>query len=190
MNPPAAHPAIAAIRQLFQEKGELIYGEAVNQVQHALQCGALAEAQGAAPSLVVAAVLHDVGHMLHRDAAGAVQAGDDDRHERLGAKFLLRWFGPEVAEPVRLHVDAKRYLCTREPGYWAALSPLSQRTLEIQGGPFTEEQARAFEQLPHAMEAVSVRRWDDDGKKAGVNTPGLEHYLALAAECAMPIQQG
>jgi len=186
MTQPAAHPAIEAIRRLFEEKGGLIYGEAVNQVEHALQCGALAQAQGAAASLVVAAVLHDVGHMLHRDAAGAVEAGDDDRHERLGAKFLARWFGPEVAEPVRLHVDAKRYLCTREPGYWAALSPLSQRTLEIQGGPFTEAQALAFERLPHAMAAVSVRRWDDGGKKAGVLTPGLEHFLALAAGCARP----
>jgi phosphonate degradation associated HDIG domain protein len=186
MTQPAAHPAIEAIRRLFEDKGGLIYGEAVNQVEHALQCGALAQAQGAAASLVVAAVLHDVGHMLHRDAAGAVEAGDDDRHERLGAKFLARWFGPEVAEPVRLHVDAKRYLCTREPGYWAALSPLSRRTLEIQGGPFTEAQARAFERLPHAMAAVSVRRWDDAGKKAAVLTPSLEHFLALAAGCARP----
>ena len=80
MTQPAAHPAIEAIRRLFEEKGGLIYGEAVNQVEHALQCGALAQAQGAAASLVVAAVLHDVGHMLQRDAAGAVEAGDDDRH--------------------------------------------------------------------------------------------------------------
>ena len=184
MTQSAAHAALEAIRRLFDEKGALVYGEAVNQVEHALQCGALAEAEGAPPSLVVAAVLHDVGHMLHRDAAGAVQAGDDDRHELLGAKFLLRWFGPEVAEPVRLHVEAKRYLCAREPGYWESLSPLSRRTLEIQGGPFTDAQARDFEQLPHAQAAVSLRRWDDIGKKAGVRTPDLEHYLALAADCA------
>jgi predicted HD phosphohydrolase len=85
---------------------------------------------------------------------------------------------------VRLHVEAKRYLCAREPGYWESLSPLSRRTLEIQGGPFTDAQARAFEQLPHAQAAVSLRRWDDIGKQAGVRTPGLEHYLALAADCA------
>ena len=185
MTDPATHPAIEALRRLFDEKGALVYGEAVNQVEHALQCGALAEAEGAPPPLVVAAELHDVGHMLHRDAAGAVQAGDNDRHELLGAKFLLRWFGPEVAEPVRLHVEAKRYLCAREAGYWEALSPLSQRTLEIQGGPFTDEQARAFEQLPHAQAAVSLRRWDDIGKKGGVSTPPLDHYLALAAGCAL-----
>lgn len=186
MTQPAAHPAIEALRRLFDEKGTLVYGEVVNQVEHALQCGALAESEGAPASLVVAAVLHDVGHMLHRDAAGAVQAGDNDRHELLGAKFLARWFGPEVAEPVRLHVEAKRYLCAREPGYWESLSDLSKRTLEIQGGPYTDEQARAFEQLPHARAAVSVRRWDDIGKKAGVPTPRLDHYLALAAGCAKP----
>lgn len=186
MTPSAAHPAIEAIRRLFDEKGTLAYGEVVNQVEHALQCGALAEGEGAPASLVVAAVLHDLGHMLHRDAAGAVQAGDDDRHELLGAKFLARWFGPEVAEPIRLHVEAKRYLCAREAGYRESLSDLSKRTLEIQGGPFTDEQARAFEQLPHARAAVSLRRWDDIGKKAGVPTPWLDHYLALAAGCAKP----
>ena len=186
MTQPAVHPATQAIRSLFAEKGMLVYGEAVNQLEHALQCGALAEAEGAPPNLVVAAVLHDVGHMLHRDAAGAVQSGDDDRHELLGAKFLLRWFGPEVADPVRLHVDAKRYLCTCRPGYEASLSPVSRRTLEIQGGPFSDEQALAFEQMPHAAAALSLRRWDDIGKKAGARTPALEHYLALAVGCAKP----
>ncbi len=181
MTEPTVHPAVEEIRKLFDLKGGLVYGEAVNQLEHALQCGALAEAEGAAPSLVLAAVLHDVGHMLHRDAAGAVNAGDDDCHELLGARFLLNRFGPEVAEPVRLHVDAKRYLCAREPGYWAALSPLSQRTLEIQGGPFSEQEAAAFEQRPHAQGAIKLRRWDDLGKKAAVATPPLSHYLALAA---------
>ena len=183
MTQPPVHPALEDIRALFDSKGALVYGEAVNQLQHALQCGALAEAEGAPASLVVAAVLHDIGHMLHRDAAGAVSAGNDDRHELLGARFLQNRFGPELAEPVRLHVDAKRYLCAREPGYWAALSPLSQRTLEIQGGPFSEEEAKAFEQLPHAQGAISLRRWDDSGKKADAVTPPLEHYLALAASC-------
>ncbi len=176
-------PVLSEIQRLFELKGALAYGESVNQIEHALQCGALAEAAQAAPALVVAAVLHDIGHMLHRDAAGAVHRGDDDRHERLGAKYLQRHFGAAVAEPVRWHVEAKRYLCAQESGYWAGLSPLSRRTLEIQGGPFTPDEAAQFRQLPHAEDAIRVRRWDDIAKTPGVVTPPLEHFLRIAASC-------
>lgn len=179
-------PVLNEIRRLFDLKGTLAYGESVNQIEHALQCGALAEAEQAAPSLVIAAVLHDIGHMLHRDAAAAVHQGDDDRHELLGAKFLMRHFGAAVADPVRLHVDAKRYLCAQEPGYWESLSALSRRTLEIQGGPFSPEEASRFLALPHAQEAIRLRRWDDIGKKPGTTTPTLEHYLGVAAGCLNP----
>ena len=183
MNRSTSHPVLAEIEALFQAKGNLAYGESVNQIEHALQCGSLAEADGAAPALVLAAVLHDVGHMLHRDAATAVHSGADDVHEALGAKFLARWFGPEVSEPVRLHVNAKRYLCAVEPAYWDSLSSLSRRTLEIQGGPMDQVQARAFEQSPHADAAVRLRRWDDTAKRAGAPTPPLPHFLAIASHC-------
>lgn len=186
-DPMTSHPALLEITRMFDLKGKLAYGETVNQIEHALQCGALAEAENAPASLVVAAVLHDIGHMLHKDAAAAVQTGTDDCHELLGAKYLGRWFGAEVADPVKLHVEAKRYLCARVPGYWDSLSALSKRTLEIQGGPFTEEQAQAFLALPHAEEAIRLRRWDDIGKKAGTPTPSLEHFLGLAQTCLKPL---
>lgn len=186
MSDPHAVSVLNEIQRLFELKGTLAYGESVNQIEHALQCGALAEAEQASPHLIVAAVLHDIGHMLHRDAAAAVHQGNDDRHEALGAKFLLRHFGAAVADPVRLHVDAKRYLCAQEPGYWAGLSALSRRTLEIQGGPFSQDEAARFMQLPHASDAVRLRRWDDIGKKPGQQTPTLEHYLRMAAGCLAP----
>lgn len=180
------HPALAEIRHLFDTRGLLVYGEAVNQIEHALQCGTLAQQQGAPVALVLAAWLHDIGHMQHRDAAAAVDQGRDDAHEALGSKFLQRWFGPDVAEPVRLHVQAKRYLCTTEPGYWERLSALSRRTLEIQGGPMSEDEARVFEQNPYSADAVRLRRWDDIGKQPGMMTHSIDHFMALAARGLNP----
>ncbi|MEY4863439.1 MAG: hypothetical protein RLZ51_1534 [Pseudomonadota bacterium] len=183
-NTSSPHPVITEIERMFEAKGTMAYGEEVNQIQHALQCGALAHAEGASTELVLAAVLHDVGHMLHRDAAGAVESGTDDHHEAIGAKFLIRGFGPAVAEPVRLHVQAKRYLCATEAGYWESLSPLSKRTLELQSGPMSDEEIRAFEALPYAADAVRLRRWDDFGKKADAHTPPLSFFLDLARRSA------
>lgn len=177
------HPALMNIARLFVLKGALAYGESVNQIEHALQCGALAESSGAPDALVTAAVLHDIGHMLHRDAASAVQSGADDRHEILGAKYLMRWFGPEVAVPVQLHVEAKRYLCARVPGYWDTLSALSKRTLEIQGGPFNETQADEFLSRPHAEAAIRLRQWDELAKQPELETPSIEYFLAKARRC-------
>ena len=174
----------AEIEQLFAVHGALIYGESVNQIDHALQCAKLAENAGASDALIIAALLHDVGHMMHRDAAGALQAGVDDGHEALGAKYLARWFGPAVTQPVTLHVQAKRYLCAREPGYHASLSPISQRTLEIQGGPMSPAEIEAFEAQAHANDAVAVRRWDDLGKQAEMQTPPLTHFMAMLERCA------
>ena len=182
MNNASSEP-LDTIEQLFSAQGTLIYGEAVNQIEHALQCASLAEKSGASDALIVAAMLHDVGHMMHRDAAGALQAGVNDVHESLGSKYLARWFGPEVTQPVALHVEAKRFLCQRDVSYHDRLSPISKRTLEIQGGPMTATQADAFEARAYAMDAVSVRQWDDQGKKAAVATPPLVHFLAIAKRC-------
>lgn len=164
---------------LFERKGHLQYGEEVTQLEHALQCGMLAEREGAKPALIVAALLHDVGHMLHQDAALAVEQGRDDAHEALGGKALARWFGPEVSEPVRLHVQAKRYLCATQKGYFEQLSPLSVRTLSLQGGPMSSSEAAAFESLPFSQDAAALRRWDDAAKEPGLPTPPLSHFLGL-----------
>jgi gamma-butyrobetaine dioxygenase len=162
---------IEAIAKLFAGPGSRDYlGEAVTIGEHMRQAAALAEAAGAAAPLVAAALLHDVGHL---------RSETDARHGTGGAQWLGQWFGPAVTEPVRLHVAAKRYLCATEPGYLGLLSPESVRTLALQGGPMTPEQAAAFDALPYAHDAVAVRRWDDEAKDPAVIPPEFSHFEAL-----------
>jgi phosphonate degradation associated HDIG domain protein len=164
---------IEAIAELFAGPGARDYlGEPVTIGEHMRQAGALAEAAGAAAPLVAAALLHDIGHL---------RSETDARHGIGGARWLGRWFGPAVTEPVRLHVAAKRYLCATEPGYFGLLSPESVRTLVLQGGPMTQEQAAAFEALPYARDAVAARRWDDQAKDPTVTPPGFGHFEPLLA---------
>jgi gamma-butyrobetaine dioxygenase len=158
---------------LFGRKGGEPYGERVTQAAHALQAAALAEAEGATPALVAAALLHDVGHFLAKPGDG------DDRHEDIGAGILMKLFGPAVAEPVRLHVAAKRFLCATEPGYFATLSSASVASLAQQGDPFTPGEAAAFERRPHAADAVRLRRWDDLAKVPDAPTKNLAAYAPL-----------
>ena len=169
------------IEAIFAAKGGATYGESITQEEHALQCAALARAEEAAPELVAAALLHDIGHL--------VEAPDDafgqHRHDRFGADWLARRFRPEVTEPVRLHVAAKRWLCTVEPGYFDRLSPASVHSLRRQGGPFTEAEARAFEAEPFHAEAVRLRRWDEEGKREGVTVLPLTEYRDLLKELAL-----
>jgi gamma-butyrobetaine dioxygenase len=152
---------LEAIMRVYAARGGLTYGEGVTQIEHALQCAALAEADGAAPSLVVAALLHDVGHLFEEEAAAL---RSDDHHERAGAQALAGLFGPAVIQPIALHVAAKRYLCFCEPAYFDALSPASKASLKLQGGPFDAAQAAIFEAQPHWRDALSLRRYDDTGK--------------------------
>ena len=180
---PAADGPIEKLAALFASHGGEAYGEDVTQLQHGLQCAAAAERDGASEALITAALLHDVGHMLHRDAAAALAAGRDDRHEVLGASFLARWFPKDVTEPIALHVAAKRYLCTMDQDYQRLLSPVSLRTLQLQGGPMDEREATTFAWLPHAGAAVKVRRWDEQAKTTDAGTPPLEHFLAIARRC-------
>lgn len=172
---------LSHLEALYAQKGGLQYGEDVTQLQHALQCGALAEQAGASDALVLAAVLHDVGHMLHRDAEQALERMEDDSHEDLGAKWLASGFSAAVTEPIRLHVQAKRFLCLRDPAYAQALSPLSRVTLQLQGGPMTSEESVRFEATPYAMDAVQLRRWDDAGKVADRLVPPLQYFLSRAS---------
>jgi phosphonate degradation associated HDIG domain protein len=151
-------------------------GEPVSQTEHALQAAYHAERAGADDALVTAALLHDIGHLLHKLAEDAADHGIDTRHEQIGQAWLARHCGPEVTEPVRLHVAAKRYLCATDPEYLAQLSPASKQSLRLQGGPFSSEEARQFERLPHYRAAVTLRRWDDLAKVPGMQVPGLAHY--------------
>jgi phosphonate degradation associated HDIG domain protein len=151
-------------------------GEAVSQLEHALQCAFLAEQAGKSPELITACLLHDIGHLLRHLNEGAPQKGKDDKHEDLGAQFLSSSFGPAVVEAVRLHVNAKRYLCLVDKDYWASLSPISKYSLELQGGIFSEEEAAAFIEQPYAQDAVQLRIWDDQAKIQGLATPDLSHF--------------
>jgi phosphonate degradation associated HDIG domain protein len=172
------------VRELFDGSGGRQYGgERVTQLAHALQCAAAAEAAGAAAPLVVAALLHDVGHLIHDLGPRPAERGIDDRHETRGAEWLARWFSVEVTEPVRLHVPAKRYLCAVEPGYFQGLSPASVRSLALQGGPFDADAAAAFIKALHAADAVRLRRWDEAAKVAGLATPDLAHYEDALRAC-------
>jgi phosphonate degradation associated HDIG domain protein len=153
------------IERLYATRGGLSYGEDVTQTEHALQCAVLAQASGAAPSLVVAALLHDIGHLFEREE-DVVHAASDDRHEVAGAQALKGLFGEAVRGPIALHVRAKRYLCLKEPGYLEALSSASRASLILQGGPFDAAEAAGFARLAHASDALALRRFDDLGKSA------------------------
>lgn len=169
------HP-IDNLFQTLEVEGAARYGmESINQLEHALQSALQAEHEDAGPALITAALLHDIGHLVHKLGIAA-ERGIDDRHESLGGKLLRRWFDDEVVLPVALHVDAKRYLCQTEPGYFETLSAASVRSLELQGGPFTEEEAGNFIRQPGGEDAVRLRRWDEDAKVKGLETPPLSHF--------------
>lgn len=166
-----------AIMALFKAGGGAAYfGEPVTQLEHALQSASLAEQAGAENSLIVAALLHDVGHLLHGKGEDIAERGADAQHEEMGYAWLTRWFGSAVAEPVRLHVAAKRYLCATDAAYARQLSPASQLSLRLQGGPFTSEECVDFESGPFSTAAVRLRRWDDEAKIPGFEVRPLEYY--------------
>lgn len=169
---------LTSIFNLYHQRGQSQYGgEAVSQLEHALQCATLAEQAGASPELVTACLFHDLGHLVHHLGEDVAVRGIDDRHEYRAMPVLETLFAPAVTVPIELHVAAKRYLCAVDQDYWASLSPTSKRSLELQGGTFSEAEATAFIQQPHAQDAVQLRRWDDLAKQPGLATPDLDHYL-------------
>ncbi len=170
--------------QIFEARATRRYGlNDVNQLQHALQAADLAMRAGEPASLVTAALLHDVGHMLHGLGENPAANGIDDRHEDEGARWLAERFGPEVSEPVRLHVAAKRYLVATEPGYAGLLSEDSVRSLALQGGPMSAEERAAFEREPFAEAARKLRRFDEGAKDPHAVVRSFEHYLEYAEAC-------
>jgi phosphonate degradation associated HDIG domain protein len=167
--------SLANIEALFSGHGANLYGgEAITQTEHALQCALLAETAGESEAIIVAALLHDIGHlMMHEDES------HDKRHQDVGAVALVGSLSDAVIEPIRLHVAAKRYLCCVDDNYWALLSPASKHSLELQGGPFDDERAAHFARNPHAQIAVRVRQYDDRAKVKGAVTPPLAHYMKM-----------
>jgi [1-hydroxy-2-(trimethylamino)ethyl]phosphonate dioxygenase len=172
--------------ELYEIEGSEPYGESLTQTQHALQCAALARDAGASDELIVASLLHDVGHLV----AGVQNDGDfkldeqDDDHEALGARVLAPLFGPSVARPVSLHVTAKRWRCTREPSYLDQLSDASRATLKAQGGLLSDEECLRFEEHPGFVDALALRSWDDQGKIIGLDVGDLRDYEDVVSSLA------
>jgi len=167
---------------LLEKAGAERYGgENVSQLEHALQCAMHAERMGSSPELITAALLHDIGHLVDEGDEGLAAEGIDAFHETIAADWLSRHFPDAVVEPVRLHVDAKRYLCRAEQSYWAGLSQSSQTSLEVQGGIYSDAEAAIFIARPFAEDAVKLRRWDDAAKSPRLKTPDLAHYRPIVA---------
>lgn len=178
---------IARIEALFRERGHLAYdGEGITQWQHAWQCGQLARDAGASPALQLAAWLHDLGHLMTGLEGTPTLQGHDDRHEALAAQVLAPLFGPAVAAPVALHVEAKRYLVAAKSGYRERLSPDSVRSLALQGGPMDAAACAAFLRQPFSADAVRLRAWDDQGKRPDGHPPSdaAEELQALMRRVA------
>jgi phosphonate degradation associated HDIG domain protein len=168
------------LQAIYGRRGaEAYFGDCVSVTEHGLQCAHFASKAGAPPALIIAALLHDVGHLIEPAPDQISDWTTDARHELCGARWLSTRFGPTVSEPVRLHVAAKRYLCAVDAGYAAFLSPASVRTLQLQGGVMSVPELAAFEAEPHHREAVQLRRWDDGAKVAGLSTPDFRHYAPL-----------
>ncbi|MBV8994292.1 MAG: HD domain-containing protein [Pseudonocardiales bacterium] len=177
-----AHPrspaeVVELLFDLYAHRGGTYYDDTVTQTEHALQTAALAHHNGASAELELAALLHDIGHLLVGEHAGIDGFLHQDlHHERLGARLLQRWLPPAVTEPIRLHVAAKRYLVATDPAYARALSQASTRSLAVQGGPMSGPELDAFAQSRYAADACRLRRWDDAAKAPHATTNDVEHY--------------
>jgi phosphonate degradation associated HDIG domain protein len=174
------HPVAQEILNLFEINGGSMYGgEAVTQLEHALQCAELARKHNASNELITASLLHDIGHLLHDLPDDASDNGIDDMHELLGERFMAKHFKLAAVEPVKLHVQAKRYLCATETGYLEALSTPSKISLEFQGGVMNEQEVSLFEKNEYYKEAVNLRRWDDLAKDPNLVSPTIESFLIV-----------
>lgn len=169
------------IERLFAIAGDEAYGEQVTMAEHMLLTAQTAADAGAPAALVAASLLHDIGHLL-------VDPDDEygnHAHAEIGAEWVAARFPPSVSEPIRRHVDAKRYLCATEPDYWDKLSDASRYTLGKQGGPMNAEEAAAFEHEPYWAESVQLRRWEDGfGKSALAPPPDFEAFRLLLQQLA------
>ncbi len=177
------------IEYLFAKNGDEQYsGEPVTQLEHALQTAYFAERDGADDELITAALLHDLGHLLHDLGETPSLSGVDDVHQYRSLPFLRGLFSDEVLNAIKFHVDAKRYLCAVQPEYHLRLSEDSKRSLVLQGGLFAEAAAAEFIRQRGAERAVRLRLWDDAAKDAHLETPSLGHFMQSASRCALKAQ--
>ena len=184
MRSATAQQKIDTLFNYMEDRGQSFYDEVVTQLEHALQCAALAQRNNASPTLITGALLHDIGHIiLDEHSAREAFLDTDLSHEAVGAQYLAPFFPDAVTTPIRLHVPAKRYLCTTDPSYHDGLSEASKRSLRVQGGTMSDAEREVFEQIPHFEDALVLRRWDDLAKVKGLDTPELETYRDIVQQC-------
>ena len=176
---------IDQILDAFATCGHLDYGEDISMREHMLQTACLAENAGEDNRVVVAALLHDYGHLICNMPNNTFEQGRDNCHESIGAAALAEWFDDDIVDAVRLHVEAKRYLCAAEPAYEEKLSRASVTTLAVQGGPMNQREVRRFQQEKGHETAVRIRKYDDRGKVPGMQRPGLEEYIPRIRACLL-----
>jgi gamma-butyrobetaine dioxygenase len=179
------------LEALFSLRGTAAYfGEPVSVAEHGLQAAYFATRARASEPLVIAALLHDIGHLIEPAPDEIADWRQDAHHELSGSRWLARYFGPEVWEPVRLHVPAKRYLCATDPTYFRQLSAASVHTLELQGGAMNAAERAAFAAERHAEDAILLRRCDDAGKVPELRAPGFVQYQPLIERLARSTGSG
>jgi phosphonate degradation associated HDIG domain protein len=161
--------------------GDEYAGEKVTQLEHMVQAAQLARAQGYDDEVVLAAFLHDIGHIAEKLTADNGMEGFGIRdHESIGADFLAkRGFSHRITRLVASHVAAKRWLTLRDNDYYDQLSEASKRTLEFQGGPMSDQEADRLEEDPLFREIIQMRRWDEAAKIEHQPLPGLEPFREL-----------
>ena len=175
---------VATLFSYMEKRGQSFYDEVVTQLEHALQCAALAQQNDASPTLITGALLHDIGHIiLDEHNADRAFLDTDLTHEEVGAQYMQPFFPDAVTTPIRLHVPAKRYLCTVDTSYHDGLSEASKRSLRLQGGVMSDAERNAFEQIPHFQDALTLRRWDDLAKVKGLETAELATYRDIVQQC-------
>ena len=179
-----AEQKVDALFNYMEAQGQSFYDEVVTQLEHALQCAALAQQNDAGPTLITSALLHDLGHfILDEHNADKAFLATDLNHEEIGARYLKPFFPEAITTPIRLHVPAKRYLCATDASYHDGLSEASKRSLKVQGGVMSNEEREAFEHIPHFRDALTLRRWDDLAKVKGLETAALETYRDIVQQC-------
>lgn len=165
-------------------RGQTFYDEVVTQLEHALQCAAIAVQNKANNIQITSALLHDIGHFIMDEHNAEVSFLNTDlNHEEIGAKYLEPFFPDAVTTPIRLHVPAKRYLCTMDATYYDGLSEASKQSLKLQGGVMSDDERTTFEEIPHYQDALTLRRWDDLAKVKGLETDALDTYQAIVQQC-------
>jgi phosphonate degradation associated HDIG domain protein len=171
---------VAFIGSIFERRGDEEYlGEPVTMGEHMLQGATIAEQDGQPEEIIVAALLHDIGHFTSEFGTFMMDDTEDRHHEDAGAAVLERFFPKIVTDCCRYHVAAKRYLCATRPDYFNRLSEASIHSLNLQGGAMTVEEVAVFEQNPNLKDIIAVRYLDEAGKQAGMKTPDFWHFAPM-----------